>query len=82
MTRARAKAIQLEVNSLLSTHDFDTPLDGMLLTTNTLCVIRYIPQEAPHGSQAIEEEENEGKEELAQIGATGRLAEIEPARRN
>src|SRR3954451_13999601 len=45
MTRARAKALHDKVNSLLITLDLDTPLDGMLLTADTLCVIRYIPQE-------------------------------------
>src|SRR4051812_28507569 len=47
MTRARAKAIQEKVASLLSTFYFDTPLDGMLLMADTLCVVRYMPQEAP-----------------------------------
>src|SRR3954447_16309455 len=46
MTRARAKALHDKVNSLLITLDLDTPLDGMLLTADTLCVIRYIPPEA------------------------------------
>src|SRR3954452_16926454 len=46
MTRARAKALHEKVNSLLITLDLDTPLDGMLLTADTLCVIRYIPPEA------------------------------------
>src|SRR3954463_9644479 len=46
MTRARAKALHDKVNSLLITLDLDTPLDGMLLTADTLCVIRYIPHEA------------------------------------
>src|SRR4051812_13256342 len=41
MTRARAKLLQAKVNSLLSLCDFDTPLDGMLLHTHTLCIIRY-----------------------------------------
>ncbi|KAK1645868.1 hypothetical protein QYE76_063673 [Lolium multiflorum] len=39
MTRARAQALRQEVNSLLSTYDFDTPLDGLLLHANTLCSI-------------------------------------------
>src|SRR4051812_33787168 len=41
MTRARAKLLQTKVNSLLSLCDFDTPLDGLLLHTQTLCIIRY-----------------------------------------
>src|SRR3954452_5988396 len=46
MTRARAKALHDKVNSLLITLDLDTPLDGILLTADTLCVIRYIPHDA------------------------------------
>src|SRR3954469_2803245 len=46
MTCPRAKALHHKVNSLLITLDLDTPLDGILLTTDTLCVIRYIPHEA------------------------------------
>ena len=45
MTRARAKALHDKVNSLLITLDLGTSLDGMLLTADTLCVIRYLPQE-------------------------------------
>jgi hypothetical protein len=35
MTSARAKALHQEVSSLLSTYDFDTPLNGILLSANT-----------------------------------------------
>ena len=45
MTRSRAKAIQQEVNSLLSTLTLNSPLDGMLPHANMLCVIRYEPRE-------------------------------------
>src|SRR3954470_16639538 len=41
MTRARARLLQAKVNSLLSLCDFDTALDGLLLHTHTLCIIRY-----------------------------------------
>jgi 1,4-dihydroxy-2-naphthoyl-CoA synthase len=44
------------VNSLLSLCDSDTPLDGLLPHANTLCVIRYITQEAHNGIQAFKEE--------------------------
>src|SRR3954451_18385871 len=54
MTRARAKALHDKVNSLLATFHFDTPLDGMLLTVDTLCVVRYIPQESPRLRHPIE----------------------------
>ncbi|KAK1665005.1 hypothetical protein QYE76_053164 [Lolium multiflorum] len=42
MTRARAKALHDKVNSLLTTLDLGTPLDGMLPHADTLCVIRYV----------------------------------------
>src|SRR3954468_10785748 len=51
MTRARAKLLQTKVNSLLSLCDFDTPLDGLLLHTQTLCIIRY--EEATSRWQAV-----------------------------
>jgi hypothetical protein len=47
MTRARAKAIHDKVNSLLTTLDLDTPLDGMLPHAETLCVIRYVEHQDP-----------------------------------
>ena len=43
MTRARAKLLQAKVNSLFSSYQFDTSLDGVLLHTTTLCIIRYKP---------------------------------------
>ena len=41
MTRARVKALHDEVNSLLTTLDLGTPLDGLLPHADVLCVIRY-----------------------------------------
>ena len=41
MTRARAKLLHDKVNSLLSSCDFDTSLDGMLLHAPTLCILSY-----------------------------------------
>ena len=46
MTRARVKALYDKVNSLLSMCDLDTPLDGLLLYTNTLCILRNESQES------------------------------------
>src|SRR3954466_14416307 len=46
MTHARAKLLQAKVNSLLSSCDFDTPLDGLLLHSQTLCILSYEPKEA------------------------------------
>jgi hypothetical protein len=43
MTRARVKALHDKVNSILST--LDTPSNGLLLHSETLCVIRYEPRE-------------------------------------
>ena len=41
MTRARAKLLHDKVNSLLSSCDFNTSLDGMLLHAPTLCILSY-----------------------------------------
>ena len=51
MTRARAKLLQAKVNSLLSLCDFDTPLDGLLLHTHTLCIIRYEEKDPRSGGK-------------------------------
>jgi hypothetical protein len=56
MTTSRAKALQLEVNSLFSTCDFDSSLDG-ILHANTLCVIRYNPRGAISKSQCFKTED-------------------------
>ncbi len=53
MTRARAKLLQAKVNSLLSLCDFDTPLDGLLLHTHTLCIIRYEEATSRCQTQAV-----------------------------
>ena len=63
LTRARARAMQQKVNSLLSTLDLGTYLDGMLFTSDTLCVIRYVPQEPPDESPPRPEEEEEEREQ-------------------
>jgi hypothetical protein len=47
MTRARVKAIHDKVNSLLTTLDLGTPLDGLLPHADTLCVIRYEVHQGP-----------------------------------
>jgi hypothetical protein len=51
MTRARAQALHQEVNSLLSTYAFDTPLDGVLLHASALCVIRYQAHQGTEGEE-------------------------------
>src|SRR4051812_37941512 len=55
MTRARAKLLQAKVNSLLSSCDFDTPLDGLLLHTHTLCIIRYEEKDPVNGGTPAKE---------------------------
>src|SRR5215216_5803421 len=55
MTRARAKLLQAKVNSLLALCDFDTPLDGLLLHTHTLCIIRYEEKDPQNGGAPVEE---------------------------
>ena len=45
MTRARVKALHDKVNLLLSTFNFGSTLDGVLLHSDVLCVIRYEPTE-------------------------------------
>src|SRR3954469_14601168 len=81
MTRTRAKALHNKVNSLLITLDLDTPLDGILLTADTLCVIRYIPQEAWLKNQEKrlltrqeEEAEDAGCEAVLPLGGSGTTA--------
>ena len=64
MTRARAKAIHDKVNSLLSSCDFDTPMDGILLHQSVLCILTYTPRTPPRGNtEAGVEEEWKGAEE-------------------
>src|SRR3954465_8560748 len=53
MTRARAKLLQTKVNSLLSLCDFDTPLHGLLLHPQTLCIIRYEEATSRCQTQAV-----------------------------
>ena len=56
MIRARVKALHDKVNSLLSTCNLTSTLDGMLLHSDTLCILRYEPQEtrptSVHGAMA------------------------------
>jgi hypothetical protein len=47
MTRARVKALHEKVNSLLTTLDLGTPLDGILPHADVLCVIRYMVHQDP-----------------------------------
>ena len=73
MTRARAKLLQAKVNSLLSSCQFDTSLDGMLLHATTLCIIRY--EASAHHQAPKDGEQGAGREieaaGAAQIGVSG-----------
>ncbi|KAK1602136.1 hypothetical protein QYE76_017179 [Lolium multiflorum] len=64
MTRARAKAIHDKVNSLLTTLDLDTPLDGMLPHAETLCVIRYMEHQGPGKDETSWSREGEEQQNL------------------
>ena len=70
MTRARAKAIQEKVNSLLSLCDFVTPLDGMLPHAPTLCVLRVRHPKETQGDtgEAQEGGQEDGLEEKTTRG--------------
>ena len=82
MTRARVKALHDKVNSLLSMCDLDTPLNGLLLHSDTLCVLSFggpedpyeDGQEATHedgqGSSQGDEEEEEKMEKKSPGGGT------------
>ena len=61
MTRARAKALHEKVNSLLATSDLDTTLDGLLLHTDTLCILRNVPKES------CQEAEGSGKQDAGKL---------------
>ena len=66
MTRARVKALHDKVNSLLSMCDLDTPLNGLLLHSDTLCILRHDPHEdlqesVEVGQESSQEDEGEGE---------------------
>ena len=66
MTRARVKALHDKVNSLLAMCDLDTPLNDLLLHSDTLCILRHDPLEDIQGSvevgqESSQEDEGEGE---------------------
>ena len=66
MTRARVKALHDKVNSLLSMCDLDTPLNGLLLHSDTLCILRHDPHEdlqesVEVGQESSQEDDGEGE---------------------
>ena len=70
MTRARARALETEVTSLLSQFPFDSHETWLLPQTETLCILRY--QGVSHG-EAKEQGESEAEdmredgEEISQV---------------
>ncbi|KAK1595948.1 hypothetical protein QYE76_059195 [Lolium multiflorum] len=64
MTRARAKAIHDKVNSLLTTLDLGTPLDGLLPHADVLCVIRYKAHQDPEEDETPWPKEGEEQQNL------------------
>ena len=64
MTRARVKALHDEVNSLLTTLDLGTPLDGLLPHADVLCVIRYKAHQDPEEDETPWPKEGEEQQNL------------------
>ena len=94
MTRARVKALHDKVNSLLSMCDLDTPLNGLLLHSDTLCLLRNHLDDDPQWSgeddhqEKIQEDGQEeergkgaGKPEEVPTGTTGPERPVLPPRR-
>ena len=59
MTRARVKSLHDKVNSLLSMCDLDTPLNGLLLHSDTLCILRHDHLEDLQGSVEVGQESSQ-----------------------
>ena len=93
MTRARIKALHDTVNSLLAMCDLDTPLNGLLLHSDTLCILRNHLDDDPQWSEEDDQEktqedgqeEERGKEagipEEVPAGTTGPSRPVLPPRR-
>ena len=56
MTRSRVKALHEKVTSLLSMCDLDTPLNGLLLHSGTLCILRIHLDDDPQWGRKDEQE--------------------------
>ena len=82
MTRARVKAIHDKVNSLLSMCDLDTPLNGLLLHSDTLCVLSYGGPEDPYeDGQETSQDEGEEAVETGQPAPRPGYLQSQPASR-
>ena len=89
MTRARVKALHDKVNSLLSMCDLDTPLNGLLLHSDTLCVLSYGGPNDPYedlqrsdeDGQETSQDEGEGAVETGQPAPRPGYLQGQPASR-
>ena len=75
MTRARAKALHDKVNSLLSTCDFGSTLDGILSHSDTLCILRYEPSSGQGAAVKIGQDWSYTREEGKEMVANGQFGE-------
>lgn len=66
------KDLHDKVNSILSTLDLDTPLNDLLLHSETLCVIRYEPREEYAKGGPTPDKEGGGEELQPEATAQGR----------
>ena len=66
MTRASVKALHDKVNSLLYVCDLDTPLNGLLLHSETLCILRNQLDNDPQWGGEDEQEESQDDGDDAQ----------------
>jgi len=64
MTRARARALETEVTSLLSHFHFDTHETWLLPHTDTLCMLRYHGESKEQGEEEEEDGRQDGEEEV------------------
>ena len=67
MTRTRVNALHDKVNSLLSMCDLDTPLNGLLLHSDTLCILRNnyhedLQESVEDGQETSQEEDEEAEQ--------------------
>jgi hypothetical protein len=73
MTSERAKALHDKVNSLLTMCGLDTPLDGLLLQANALCILGFESQDHRQATTEDGEEELRQVEEKKTLNHVGRF---------
>ena len=79
MTRARVKALHDKVNSLLSMCDLDTPLNGLLLHSDTLCILRNHLDDDPQWSEEDDQEKTQEDGQEEERGKEAGIPEEVPA---